>query len=73
MRYTEETLSGWCNPASINEEQKINNSINMIKDAIAKSEELSQKTSPGIINQRNYCLKLGNMCQKKTSPGIINL
>lgn len=42
MRYTEETLSGWCDPASINEEQKINNSINMIKDAIAKSVELSK-------------------------------
>lgn len=41
MKYSENTLQGWCQPASDTEETKINNAINMIKDAISRSEELT--------------------------------
>ena len=41
MKYSEEILSGWCQPASNTEESKISNAINMIKDAISKSQELA--------------------------------
>lgn len=38
LRFSESQLSSWCNPASTTEEEKINNSINMIKDAIKRDE-----------------------------------
>lgn len=41
MKYTEDTLKGWCNPASNNEKEKIERTINMIKNAISNSSELN--------------------------------
>ena len=40
MRYTESTLSTWCAPASNTEEEKIENTINMIRSAIDNWHEL---------------------------------
>ena len=44
MKYSEETLISWCKPASDTEDNKINNAINMIKDAINKSVGLENLT-----------------------------
>ena len=37
MKYSEITLKSWCQPASASEDQRINHSINMIRDAIHSS------------------------------------
>lgn len=42
MKYSDNTLLNWCKPASKTEDEKINNSIKMIKDAISKSDELNE-------------------------------
>lgn len=44
MKYSETTLKSWTNPASDSEEQKIENTINMIKSAINSSRELQDLT-----------------------------
>ena len=44
MKYSETTLKSWTNPASYSEEQKIENTINMIKSAINSSNELNDLT-----------------------------
>lgn len=44
MRYSENTLKGWKDPASTTEEQRISNTINMIKSAINSSAELKDFT-----------------------------
>ncbi len=44
MKYAETTLKSWTNPASDSEEQKIENTINMIKSAINSSRELQDLT-----------------------------
>ncbi len=44
MKYSEETLKGWKNPASESEEQRIQNTISMIKSAISGSEDLKDLT-----------------------------
>ena len=44
MKYTEETLQSWTKPASETEEQKIENTINMIKSAINASNEFDDLT-----------------------------
>ena len=44
MRYSENTLKGWKDPASTTEEQRISNTINMIKSAINGSAELKDLT-----------------------------
>ena len=44
MKYSETTLKSWTNPASYSEEQKIENTINMIKSAINSSSELNDLT-----------------------------
>ena len=41
MKYPETMLVGWCQPARDTEEARINNAINMIKDAISRSDELN--------------------------------
>ena len=43
MKYTEDTLTNWTKPSSNTEDQKINNALNMIKDAINLNDELSNK------------------------------
>ena len=40
MRYSENTLKGWKDPASVTEEQRITNTINMIKSAVNGCVEL---------------------------------
>lgn len=40
MRYSENTLKGWKDPASVTEEQRISNTINMIKTAVNGCVEL---------------------------------
>lgn len=40
MRYTESTLSTWCAPASNTEEERIDNTIKMIRSAIDNWHEL---------------------------------
>lgn len=42
VRYSEITLKSWTNPASDSEEQKIENTINMIKSAINSSRDLQE-------------------------------
>lgn len=44
MRYSENTLKGWKDPASVTEEQRISNTINMIKSAVNGSAELKNLT-----------------------------
>lgn len=44
MKYSEETLKSWKNPASDTEEQRISNTINMIKSAIASCSDLDDLT-----------------------------
>ena len=44
MKYSEETLKNWKNPASDTEEQKINNTISMIKSAVANCPDLDDLT-----------------------------
>ena len=44
MKYSEETLKNWKNPASDTEEQRISNTINMIKSAIASCSDLDDLT-----------------------------
>ena len=44
MKYTEATLELWTKPASDTEEQKIENTINMIKSAINASSEFDDLT-----------------------------
>lgn len=44
MKYTEERIEAWTKPASDTEEQKIKNTINMIKSAIDLNEELNDLT-----------------------------
>lgn len=44
MKYSENTLKGWKDPASTTEEQRISNTINMIKSAINSSAELKDLT-----------------------------
>ncbi|MBR5779756.1 MAG: nucleotidyltransferase [Clostridia bacterium] len=44
MKYTESTLVSWTKPVSDTEEQKIQNTINMIKSAIDSSHELKDLT-----------------------------
>lgn len=44
MKYSEETLKGWRNPASNTEEQRISNTINMIKSAISDCSDLDDLT-----------------------------
>ena len=39
LKFSESQFSSWCNPASTTEDEKINNSISMIKDAIKRDEE----------------------------------
>lgn len=42
-RFSEQTFDGWRRPASETEEQRISNTISMIKDAIKESDELKNK------------------------------
>ena len=44
MKYSEETLKNWKNPASDTEEQKISNTISMIKSAVANCPDLDDLT-----------------------------
>ncbi len=43
-KFTEETLDSWRKPSSENEEQKISNTISMIKEAVSSHSELKNKT-----------------------------
>lgn len=44
MKYTEETLRAWTNPLSKTEEERVDNTIRMVRDAINKSNELLSYT-----------------------------
>ena len=44
MKYSEETLKNWKNPASDTEEQKISNTVSMIKSAVANCPDLDDLT-----------------------------
>ena len=45
MKYSEETLKNWKNPASDTEEQKISNTVSMIKSAVANCPGLDDLTN----------------------------
>ncbi|MGX8700591.1 nucleotidyltransferase domain-containing protein [Caproiciproducens sp.] len=44
MKYTEDTLSSWTSPLSQTEEQRVENTIRMIKDAVTSYDKLSDCT-----------------------------
>lgn len=44
MKYTEETLKSWILPLSHTEEQRVKNTVQMIKDAVTSNEKLSDCT-----------------------------
>lgn len=45
VRYSEDTLQRWIAPLSVTEEQRVENTIRMIKDAIASYDRLSECTT----------------------------
>jgi len=53
MKYSEVTLKGWCKPASESEDEKINHSIDMIKDAICHNTD-TQNLDIEIFTQGSY-------------------
>lgn len=53
MKYTEDTLTNWTRSSTDTEEQKINNALNMIKDAINSNDELSNKDIE-VFSQGSY-------------------
>lgn len=53
MRYTEDTLKSWTSPLSKTEEQRVENTIKMIKDAVTSYDKLSDCTME-IFAQGSY-------------------